>query len=110
MAYRYLGNKTRIAEWIADAVSDTLNKAARIADPMCGTATMSEAFAHRGMEVVASDELRFPVIHAKARLKHNRRYNYSKVASSYEGAIEKLNSVKPIKGFFWNEYSDEGDT
>jgi hypothetical protein len=33
MAYRYLGNKTRIAEWIADVVSDTLNKAARIADP-----------------------------------------------------------------------------
>jgi adenine-specific DNA-methyltransferase len=108
VAYRYLGNKTRIAEWIASTVSNILPKNAKIADPMCGTATMSEAFANRGMQVVASDELRFPVLHAKARLLHNRRYNFTKVASSYMGAIEKLNGLGPVKGFFWNEYSDDG--
>ena len=75
---------------------------------MCGTATMSETFASQGMRVIASDELRFPVIHAKARLLHNRRYNFSKGASSYSDAIEKLNKTKPIRGFFWREYSDEG--
>ena len=75
---------------------------------MCGTATMSETFASRGMRVIASDELRFPVLHAKARLLHNRRYNFSKVVSSYSDAIEKLNMTKPKKGFFWREYSDEG--
>lgn len=108
MAYRYLGNKARISDWIADVVFNTLPKNASVADPMCGTATMSEAFAHRGMKVVASDELRFPVLHAKARLLHNRRYNFSKIASSYTDAIEKLNKLRPVKGFFWNEYSDEG--
>lgn len=108
MAYRYLGNKARIADWIASVVSKHLPKNAKIADPMCGTATMSEAFANKGMEVVASDELRFPVLHAKARLLHNRRYNFSRIAASYEDAIEKLNNIKPVKGLFWNEYSDEG--
>jgi len=108
MAYRYLGNKTRISKWIANIVSNTLPEGAKIADPMCGTATMSEAFAQNGMKVIASDELLFPVLHAKARLLHNRRYNFSKVAASYEDAINELNRLKPIKGFFWNEYSDEG--
>ena len=44
MAYRYLGNKARIADWIAEAVRATLPAGATIADPMCGTATMSVAF------------------------------------------------------------------
>lgn len=108
MAYRYLGNKARIADWIADIVTNTLPKNAKIADPMCGTASMSVAFAQRGMKVVACDELRFPVLHAKARLLHNRKYNFSRVSSSYEDAINKLNAIKPVQGFFWNEYSDEG--
>lgn len=108
MAYRYLGNKSRIADWIASIVSEILPQKAAIADPMCGTATMSEAFARRNLKVVASDELRFPVLHAKARLLHNARYNFAEVARSYEDAIDKLNRLKPVRGFFWNEYSDQG--
>ena len=76
MAYRYLGNKTRIADWIASVVSNILPQNSSIADPMCGTAAMSEAFARRGLSVIASDELKFPVLHAKARLLHNRRHEF----------------------------------
>lgn len=108
MAYRYLGNKARIADWISNIVFETLGKGSTIADPMCGTATMSETFALKNMKVIASDELRFPVLHAKARLLHNQEYDFSKVASTYSNAIETLNTIQPIKGFFWNEYSDEG--
>ncbi len=108
MSYRYLGNKARIADWIVNIVSDILPEGAIIADPMCGTATMSEAFANKGMKVIASDELRFPVLHAKARLLHNRRYNFTKVSESYESAIKELNSLEPVKGFFLKEYSDQG--
>jgi len=108
VAYRYLGNKKRIANWIANVVCERLGENASIADPMCGTATMSEAFGHRGMKVVASDELRFPVLHAKARLLHNSSYKFKNAAIDYEEAVEILNNLKPIRGFFWNEYSNEG--
>lgn len=108
MAYRYLGNKSRIADWIADVVTDTLPHGSHIADPMCGTATMSVAFAQRGMAVTASDELLFPVLHARARLLHTRRYSFTPVAASYIDALDRLNRVRPRKGFFWKEYSDEG--
>jgi adenine-specific DNA-methyltransferase len=108
MAYRYLGNKTRISDWIADVVVEKLPANGSIADPMCGTASMSEAFADRGLKVTASDQLRFPVLHAKARLQSSHMYDFSKIAISYEDAINKLNDLKPIKSLFWEEYSDEG--
>lgn len=105
MAYRYLGNKTRISDWIADIVSNVLPQHSIIADPMCGTATMSEAFAKKGLRVIASDSLKFPVLHAKARLYDINTLDFSIVASSYENALQKLNDLTPKRGFFWNEYS-----
>jgi len=108
MAYRYLGNKTRISDWIADIVMEKIPENGRIADPMCGTATMSEAFADRGLNVVASDQLKFPILHAKARLQSAHKYDFSKVAISYEDALQQLNDLETINGFFWKEYSAQG--
>jgi adenine-specific DNA-methyltransferase len=108
MSYRYLGNKARISEWIVSIVANNVPEGASIADPMCGTATMSEAFARQGMRVTASDELQFAVLHAKARLLHKQEYSFHGFAGSYFAAIESLNSIAPVKGFFWREYSDAG--
>jgi adenine-specific DNA-methyltransferase len=105
MSYRYLGNKTRIAEWIGSVVKEHLAPGSTIADPMCGTATMSETFARNGYRVIASDELRFPTLHAKARLLSCDRNSF---AHSYEYAISILNALEPVRGFFWTEYSDQG--
>ena len=108
MAYRYLGNKSRIADWIASEVSVRLPTNAVIADPMCGTATMSVAFANLGMSVISSDELKFPTLHAKARILGADNCDFSQVAASYEDALNKLNRALPIRGLFWREYSEAG--
>jgi len=108
MAYRYLGNKARLADWIADVVGATLPPGSTIADPMCGTATMSVAFASRGLCVVAGDELTFPVLHARARLLYDETYDFTPHAESYRAAIRILNSLQPTKGFFWREYGSKG--
>ncbi len=108
MAYRYLGNKTRISEWIVNSITEILEKGSSIADPMCGTGTMSEAFARSGFTVHASDQLLFPVLHAKARLLYTGSYDFKPIAESYEQAIKFLNSLDPVEDFFWQEYSDEG--
>jgi adenine-specific DNA-methyltransferase len=107
MAYRYLGNKARIANWIADHVADKLPIGSRIADPMCGTATVSAVFAEHGFRVIAADELRFPVLHAQARLLHDGASAFGSLAA-YREALADLNGLRPQKGFFWREYSDEG--
>ncbi|QAY78685.1 DNA adenine methylase [Sphingosinicella sp. BN140058] len=106
MAYRYLGNKARIADWIGSIVAERLPPGTSIADPMCGTATMSATFAEHGLRVIASDELRFPTLHARARLLHDGTAFGSRL--EYGRAIEVLNALAPERGFFWREYSDEG--
>ena len=68
MSYRYLGNKTRLTDWIVGEIAGVLPAGSSIADPMCGTASVSVALAHAGYSVTASDALTFPVVHARTRL------------------------------------------
>lgn len=108
MGFRYLGNKKRLADWIVHKCSERLPAGAVVADPMCGTATVSRAFADAGFLVVASDELRFPVLHAKAQLLPHDRCRFGIAGGSLQSALEHLNSLPEAPGFFWREYSAEG--
>ena len=69
---------------------------------------MSVEFAQRGLRVVAGDELKFPVLHAQARLLHDETYDFTSHAPSYRAAISQLNMLEPAKGFFWWSYGSEG--
>ena len=69
---------------------------------------MSAVFAERGFGVIAADELRFPVLHAQARLLHDGASAFGSMVA-YQNAIADLNDLRPQKGFFWREYSDEGN-
>lgn len=106
MAYRYIGNKTRLLDWIGDILAAHLPAGAIVADPMCGTAAVSEALALRGYSVRASDVLTFPVLHAKARLLHEPPA--FRAFGGYESAIEHVNTLTPVKGYFWREFSPDG--
>lgn len=108
--YRYLGNKTRLTDWIADLVGSELPSGAVVADLMCGTASVSAAFAERGYRVVASDQLTFPVLHAEARLLHARAPDFSAApGGTYASAIDALNQAWDTPGFFFREYSAGGE-
>ena len=89
-------------------ISSHLSPGSHVVDPMCGTATVSAALALSGFRVTASDELKFPVLHARARLLSSGRKSFEPVADDYAHAIQLMNSAKPIQGLFWREYSDEG--
>lgn len=108
MAYRYLGNKTRLLAWISGIVRENVPAGSRIADPMCGTASVSEAFAFDGFSVSASDTLSFPVLHAKARLLFAGPPDFA-VLGGYEAAVQHLNSIEPVEGYFFREFSPEGN-
>jgi adenine-specific DNA-methyltransferase len=108
MSYRYLGNKSRLGNWIGSAIAERLSTGAKVADPMCGTAAVSAELAARGFSVVASDQLRFPVLHAQARLLFDGSFDFRPAASSYREAVDILNGLDGCKGFFWQEYSEAG--
>ena len=108
MAFRYLGNKTRITDWIVSTISDTVKPGARVADPMCGTAAVSLGLAAAGYRVTAADALRFPVLHARARLLYTSELDFSPAMASYASAIDALNRLPPAQGYFWREFGDAG--
>jgi len=108
MSYRYLGNKTRLAGWITDVISSRLAGGATIADPMCGTASVSRALADGGFTVHAADELLFPTLHARARLLYVGGLSFAPIAASYADALAHLNSLPGVPGFFHREYGADG--
>ncbi|WP_144589468.1 DNA adenine methylase [Brevibacterium casei] len=107
MSYRYLGNKTKLADWIVGKISGVLPPGSTIADPMCGTASVSIALARAGHSVVAADALTFPVIHARTRLLAKRAPAFESLGG-YKGALAWLRSVAPIEGYFFDEFGGAG--
>ncbi|EGR4674785.1 DNA adenine methylase [Vibrio parahaemolyticus] len=107
MSYRYLGNKTRLADWIVSEIKHIVKPGASIADPMCGTASMSLAFARAGYSVTAADALKFPVIHARSRLLAKRPPAF-KALGGYENVLKWMNSVSPVEGYFFEEFGEAG--
>ncbi len=107
MAYRYLGNKTRLANWIVDVIASIVPAMCTVADPMCGTASVSEALALHGFSVVAADALTFPIVHATSRLLIKQEPSFLGLGG-YEAAIHTLNSLEPQEGYFYQEFGSKG--
>lgn len=107
MSYRYLGNKTKLADWIVSTISKVLSPGSSIADPMCGTASVSLALARAGYNVTASDALTFPVVHARTRLLAKRAPDFVAL-HGYAGALEWLRTVEPRSGYFSREFGEGG--
>lgn len=107
MSYRYLGNKTRLADWIVSEIDQILQPGASVADPMCGTASVSMALARSGYAVTAADALTFPVVHAKARLLAKRPPAF-KALDGYKGALDWMGAAAPYQGYFYREFGSAG--
>ncbi|TQM61742.1 DNA adenine methylase [Humibacillus xanthopallidus] len=107
MSYRYLGNKTRLTDWIVGEIARILPVGSTIADPMCGTAAVSIALARAGYAVTAADALTFPVIHARARLLAKQPPAF-KALGGYVKALHWMRSAAPMEGYFFREFGEGG--
>ncbi len=108
MSYRYIGNKTRIADVLLDVLGEYVERGAVVADPMCGTASMSAALRARGYRVVASDILTFAAQHARVRLLVDRPPAFDGIGLDYAAALTLLNGLARRRGLFSREYGPEG--
>lgn len=107
MSYRYLGNKTRLADWIVRKIRRVVEPGSSIADPMCGTASVSVALGRAGYNVQAADALTFPVVHARARLLAKRPPEF-KALGGYAAALEWMRAATPQHGYFSREFGEAG--
>lgn len=108
MSYRYIGNKTRITDVILGTMSNYVSPGDVVADPMCGTASMSAALRARGYRVVASDILTFAAQHARVRLLLDDAPSFPGLEMTYTQVLASLNALEPLEGLFWREYGPDG--
>lgn len=103
---RYIGNKARLVEWVAAVAGELVPRPAVVADPMCGTATVSAAFRAAGHRVVAGDLLRVAVQSAQVRLLLDAPPSFG--GASYDRMLEELNALPGVTGYFFRELSAGG--
>lgn len=108
MSYRYIGNKTRLAGTILDVIGRYIPPPATVADPMCGTASMSAALRARGYDVIASDIMTFAIHNAQVRLKLSAAPDFAGIGLSYSEILSTLNTLPPSRGLFFREYGSGG--
>lgn len=110
MGYRYIGNKTRILDWVLDAIESVVPAGATIADPMCGTASVSAGLKARGFRVIASDIMTYSFHHAQVRLLLDEPPLFAALGmpGGYAAVLDHLNHLEPLHGLFVREYSPAG--
>lgn len=104
---RYIGSKNRILDFIGNTVNQTFGSVEGkvVADLFAGTCCVSEMFKKQQAKLITNDYLWFSYALQIAKVKLNE----SPVCKiTYDEAIDFLNSLNGIDGFFFNEYTLEG--
>lgn len=109
MSYRYIGNKTRLVPKLIEVISSLVPAHSTIADPMCGTASVSEGLRTAGFKVISSDIMTYSLHHARVRLLMDAPPAFAGMDElSYYDIIQELQMLEPVKGFFYKEFSPSG--
>ena len=103
MGYRYIGSKARIVDEIMKYV-DLYPGEGRFIDAFCGMGHVAIAAVNKNWPVTINDQMKYAGFISKARLLAKSEVNFEKLGG-YEEALEILNSLSGVEGFFWKEYS-----
>ena len=104
---RYLGSKAKVIDFIQETIGKTYGniKDATVADLFSGTVVVAEMFKMYGAKVITNDYMSFSYARQIAKIKLNME---PKCEISYHDAVDYLNNIMGIKGFFYKEYTLEG--
>lgn len=104
---RYIGSKNRILDFISSVIEDTYGNVANavFADLFSGTACVAELFKQKGSTIISNDYLNFSYALQVAKIKLN---SLPICKIPYQKALEILNALDGIDGFFAHEYTLEG--
>ena len=116
---RFIGSKERLAPAISRILKGRFEEGCLVGDLLCGTATVSALLKQMGYRVIANDNLFFCTVIARAMLLISEEPEFSSLGnltdsrakllvSVYDNVLEYLNNLAPIKGFIYNNYSQEG--
>ena len=109
---RYLGNKTKLLDFIDSVIKKYNIEGEVLADLFSGTSSVGDNFKDR-YTVIANDYMGYASVIAKAKLLNNGIPNFSKFKKKYDASpYEWLNGrvYEPASEFFiYNNYTPVGD-
>lgn len=109
MSYRYIGNKTRLLPLLMPVLRELVPAGARVADVMCGTASVAESLRLHGFQVVASDVMTYAAHHARVRLLMERAPEFCGLGGRhYLDVLHELHELPPVEGYVFREYCPDG--
>jgi adenine-specific DNA-methyltransferase len=103
-AIKYTGSKLKLLPYIlslSKSVSNGINNAA-VFDGFSGSTRVSQAYAKSGFTVYANDTAPYSKVFNTAFLLNKQPVNY------YQSLIDHLNSLKPVDGWFTENYGGDG--
>lgn len=111
---RYIGCKTKILNFLDDAISDSVGNAngATFGDLFCGTAAVSKQFKEKGYRVISNDYMAFSYVFQMAWIENNRKPRFQRLRktglNNYSDVVQHLNSLDKVNGFFFKNYCEKG--
>lgn len=125
---RFIGNKTKLVEYIQQALNQTTLMSngslhgIKFYDFFAGTGSVGKHFKSQGAIVEASDILYFSYVLQKAFIENTGEPKFTKLLTilgdeatsssllptPYSRVVEYLNGLKGRKGFIYNNYTEEG--
>ena len=125
MGFRYIGSKDKLSDIIISEIKSTKKGAKHIIDLMAGTGLFSLALREKGFTVSAVDVMTYSYHHLNVHLFLNEAPSFKGMeviidfekyqthnlfgGCNYETVLNYLNNLKPVKGYFYNEFSPEGE-
>lgn len=125
MGFRYIGSKDKLSDIIISEIKSTKKGAKHIIDLMAGTGLFSLALRENGFKVSAGDVMTYSYHHLNVHLflgeapdfkgmKNIEGIEKFKIqnlfgGSDYETVLNYLNNLKPLRGYFYKEFSPEGE-
>lgn len=113
---RYIGNKTKLLDFIGGVLEERGIAGGTAIDPFCGTASVAAELKRRGFRVVASDIMEYAYVFARAYVQVGRSPATSPLAErlgltdcSIDGVVDRLNGIDAEPGFIHDQYTPAGE-
>lgn len=113
---RYIGNKTRLLDFIHRVLRSRGIAPGTAFDPFTGTASVARALKRWGFDVVASDVLEFAYVFGRAYVEVAAIPDFSGLADeiaphppTLAGALAHLGRLPPDPGFLHEHFTPEGE-
>jgi len=112
---RYIGNKTRLLDFIRRVLDARGIRSGTAVDPFTGTASVARALKRWGFHVIAADLMEFSHVFAHAYVQADAPPDFTALAPilrphppTLAGAIAYLNHLGPEPGFIHEHFSPAG--